>query len=241
MRDNIQSERRYNSWLSEKPPPPRIVQALRDFVQRDLRPSYFIIAGIVVIGAVINLTLAHGWTVWPFVGAIGMLTYINEAADRSGQGIPPFRVYAFFVGAVLVWLVGVILLSAINPLVILLGIVLILYRAGQAYLQQRQRDQLIATRRKEGRCIHCGELCESNAVFCENCGQEPNPDASLLDRVAAVYRSPQQMARARATLTRAVVGTSASKKEAALLARRRTGKKSVDLGGRSKSKGRGGD
>jgi hypothetical protein len=221
--------------LAENSPQQRIAGFLRKFVQDDLRPSYLIIAAMVLIGAVINLSLSHGWTVWPFVGAIGIMTYMNEAADRNGQGIPPFRVYAVFFGALLVWLIAIIILSALNPLIILLGIAVILYRAGQAHLQQRQRDQLVATRRLEGRCIHCGELYDPNVVLCESCGEEPNPDVALLTRVAEVYRTPQQMARARAMLTKAQSGSSASAKEAALLVRRRSSKKTADIGSSSKS------
>ncbi len=177
---------------------------------------------MIVAGALINIIVAHGWTVWPFVGAFGLLTYINEAAARNGQGIPPFQVYAFFFGAVGVWVLMVFLLSTINPVIVILGIIAVGYRAAQAFIRQRERDRLIAARRAEGRCVHCGESFDPNVLLCESCGEEPNPDEAMLKRIAQIYRTPQEMARTRAALGRAA--NNASAKEAALLARHRSGK-----------------
>jgi hypothetical protein len=200
----------------------RLAGVLRDYARVDLRASHIIVVAMILAGVLINLFVARGWTVWPFVGAFGILTYINEAADRSGQGIPPFQVYAFFIGAVAVWILAVLVLSTINPVILILGVLAVGYRAGQAFIRQRERERVIAARRAEGRCIHCGELFNPNVLLCESCGEEPNPDEALLKRVAQIYRSPQDMARTRATLSRAA--TSASTKEAALLARHRSGK-----------------
>jgi hypothetical protein len=200
----------------------RVSGALREYARLDLRASHIIVVAMIVAGAVINIVVPHGWTVWPFVGAFGVLTYINEAADRNGQGIPPFQVYAFFFGVVALWILMVLLLSSINPIIVILGIIAVGYRAAQAFIRQRERDRLIAARRADGRCIHCGEMFDPNAILCESCGEEPNPDEALLKRVAQIYRSPEEMARTRATLSRAA--TNASTKETALLTRRRTGK-----------------
>ncbi|MGD0463574.1 MAG: hypothetical protein ABSB74_13900 [Tepidisphaeraceae bacterium] len=200
----------------------RIAGAVREYARLDLRASHIIVAAMIVAGALTNIIVAHGWTVWPFVGAFGILTYINEAADRNGQGIPPFQVYAFFFGAVALWILMVIFLSTINPVVVILGIIAMGYRAGQAFIRQRERDRLIAARRANGLCIHRGESFDPNVLLCESCGEEPNPDEALLKRVAQIYRSPEEMARTRATLSRAA--TNASAKEAALLARHRSGK-----------------
>jgi hypothetical protein len=200
----------------------RVSGALREYARLDLRASHIIVVVMIVAGVVINIVVAHGWTVWPFVGAFGVLTYINEAADRNGQGIPPFQVYAFFFGVVAPWILMVFLLSSINPIIVILGVIAVGYRAAQAFIRQRERDRLIAARRADGRCIHCGEMFDPNAILCESCGEEPNPDEALLKRVAQIYRSPEEMARTRATLSRAA--TNASTKETALLTRRRTGK-----------------
>ena len=218
-----------------------IDKVFRDYVRTDLRPSHLIIGAIIIVGAIINLIFARGWTIWPFVAAFGFLTYINEAADRNGQGIPPFQVYAFLIGGVTAWIVLVLFLSSINPLILIVGFMAVGYRGAQAYLRQRERNLLIASRRAEGLCLHCGAVNNPDAPFCESCGEEPNPDNALLRRVAEIYRTPQDMARARATLTRGNVGSSASAKEKALLSRHRTGKhsprselpKAAKLGGSS--------
>lgn len=202
----------------------QIAAVLREYARNDLRTSHIVVGAMIVVGAVLNLIFTRGWTVWPFVLAFGILTYINEAADRNGQGIPPFQVYAFFIGMGVAWVVIVLVLSTINPIIMLIGIAALLYRVSEAFLRQRERDRLIAFRRAQGLCIHCGEVNGPDAVLCESCGEEPNPEAAILKRVAQIYRTPQDMARARATLMRTAVSASASAKESALLARHRTGK-----------------
>jgi len=202
----------------------RIVVALREFVRQDLRPSHLILAAMIVVGALVNLLFAHGWTVWPLVLAFGILTIINEAADRNGQGIPPFQVYLFFLGAGAAWIVLVLVLCTIHPIVLIIGIAALLYRVAEALLKQRERDRLIAFRRAQGVCLHCGEVYDPNAVFCESCGEEPNPDAAILKRVAQIYRSSEDMARARAVLGRRVIAGTPAAKEQALIARHHGGK-----------------
>jgi hypothetical protein len=202
----------------------RLKQVLHEYVRSDLRLSHIILGVAIIVGAVINAVFAHGWTVWPVVLAFGILTYINEAVSRNGQGIPPVQVYAFFIGVVVFWFVMVLILSTLNPLILILGIGAILYRIAEAFLRQRERDRLIAARRADGVCLHCGEVYDPNSVFCENCGEEPNPDVAILTRVAQIYRSDEQMKNARAALSRTAAPATASAKEQALLARRRTGK-----------------
>ena len=205
----------------------RLRQALRDFIGLDLRPSHLIVAGIVLLGVIVNILFAHshGWTVWPVVLAFAMLTIINEAVDRNGQGIPPIQVYAFFIGAGVLWLVLVMVLWAISPIFLILGIGLVLYRGVEAYIKQRERERLIDFRRERGVCVHCGEVYDPNAVLCESCGEEPNPDSAILKRVAQICRSPQDVARARAALSRASGSNSAASKEKALIARHHGEKK----------------
>ncbi|HEX4055523.1 MAG TPA: zinc ribbon domain-containing protein [Tepidisphaeraceae bacterium] len=202
----------------------QIAAVLREYARHDLRTSHIVVGAMIVVGALLNLIFTHGWTVWPFVLAFGILTYINEAADRNGQGIPPLQVYAFFVGVGAFWVVIVLVISRINPIIMLIGIAALLYRVTEALLRQRERDRLIAFRRTQGLCIHCGEMNEPDAVLCESCGEEPNPEDAILKRVAQICRTPQDMVRARATLMRTAVSTSAGAKESALLARHRTGK-----------------
>jgi len=202
----------------------RLGEALREYVRLDLRLSHIILGVSIVVGAFINLVFAHGWTIWPAVLAFGILTYINEAVSRNGQGIPPYRVYAFFIGTVVFWFVAVLILSTLNPVILILGIGVIIYRIVEALLRQRERDRLIASRRALGVCLHCGQPYDSNAVFCEHCGEEPNPDDAILKRVAQIYRSDEQVQHARAALGRTAAPSTASSKEQALLARHRTGK-----------------
>jgi hypothetical protein len=200
------------------------MEALRDYARLDLRLSHIILGVSIVVGMLINVLFAHGWTVWPAVLAFGILTYMNEAVSRNGQGIPPYQVYSFFIAAVVVWFVAVLILSTLNPIILVLGIGAIIYRIVEAWLRQRERNRLIASRRASGVCLHCGEPYDRNAVFCENCGEEPNPDDAILKRVAQIYRSDQQVQHARAVLGSTAKPTTTSSKEQALIARHRTGK-----------------
>jgi hypothetical protein len=203
----------------------RLREALREYVSLDLRLSHIIVGASIVVGALINLLFAHGWTVWPAVLAFGILTHINEAVSRNGEGIPPVQVYGFFIAAVVIWFVLVLILFALNPIILILGLAAIIYRIAEAYLRQRERDRLIASRRMQGVCLHCGEVYDPNAVFCDSCGEEPNPDEAILKRTAQICRNPQDIQRARAILGRtAGPPTSPSSKEQSLLARNRTGK-----------------
>jgi hypothetical protein len=198
-------------------------KALRDFRDQDLRYSYIIIAAMVVIGLVVNWLFAHshGWTVWPFVLAAGILLYIHEAAERNGTGVPPLQVYALFGGAIAAWIIAMAVLSVTNPLILLLGIAWIGYICLKNYLQQREKDRLIEQRRADGCCIHCGTKVEDiNLGFCTECGQEPNPTEIQLSRIASTIAGSNRGGHARSVLTRTTASTSASRKEQALLASR---------------------
>jgi hypothetical protein len=202
----------------------RLMEALHEYVSLDLRLSHIMVGASIIVGAFINLVFAHGWTVWPVVLAFGILTHINEAVSRNGEGIPPVQVYGFFFGAVAVWFVLILILFTLNPLILILGLAAIIYRIAEAFLRQRERDRLIASRRMMGVCLHCGEVYDPNAVFCDSCGEEPNPDAAILKRTAQICRSPQDIQRARAVLGKTIARGTPSSKEQALLARHRTGK-----------------
>jgi hypothetical protein len=158
-----------------------------------------------------------------------MLTIINEAVERNGQGIPPFQVYALFIGIGIAWMVAIMFLSWIHPIFLILGIGVVVYRGVEAYMKQREREQLISFRRERGVCLHCGEVYDPNSVLCESCGEEPNPDGAILKRVAQICRSPQDVAQARSTLSRTTGSNSASAKEKALMARHH-GEKKVSKG-----------
>jgi hypothetical protein len=198
-------------------------QALRDFRDKDLRYSYLIIGAMVVIGLIVNWLFAHshGWTVWPFVLAAGILLYIHEAAERNGTGVPPLHVYGLFGGAIALWVIVMAVLSVTNPLILLVGIAWIGYICGKKYLEQREKDRLIEQRRADGCCIHCGTKVEDpNLGFCTECGQEPNPTEIQLGRIASTIAGANRGGHARAVLTKRTAAADAAAKERALLASR---------------------
>jgi len=198
-----------------------VPRALRQFADHDLRWSYLAMGAMVVGGAVINLLLPHGWTVWPFVLAATIILFTNEVVERNGQGIPPLRVYAFVGGAVVAWLTIVLVLSALNILVLLIGASILGYYAAKGYIKTRKQAQLIGQRRLAGCCIHCGAVADPQYAYCQNCGEEPDPDASLLKRVGTAPRGADIAAKARSALTPQTFSAAAASKEQALLSRRR--------------------
>jgi hypothetical protein len=198
----------------------RIERTFWEFLELDSRWSYLIIAGLVAIGAIVNWLLPHGWTIWPLVGAAGLMLMVNEAAQRNNEGVPPMKVYAFFAGAIIIWIVVVAIMSAINPLVLIVGIGAVVYYAVKANLLHAERKRLIAFRRQNKLCIHCGEEADPEAAFCPHCLEEPNPEVATLRRVAAMARSAESIARARSVLTPTPPTTGVAAKEKALLQRK---------------------
>lgn len=182
------------------------------------------VAALIVLGAVVNFFFSHGWTIWPVVAALGLLLYVHEAADRSGQGVPPLYVYALFASGLLIWIVLTLILSTFNPWILIGGVFVLVYLALRKYLEVRAFRQMIEKRRAEGRCIHCGELADPTAGVCMNCGEEPDPDAATMQRVQAmVHNSASTSGRKekmRAVLKQDSLSASAKRKEQRLMARR---------------------
>jgi|SRR5687768_5975223 len=202
-------------------------KGLREFVRDDLRTSHLIIAGLVLVGLIVNIILPNGWTVWPFVLAAAILLTIHEAAERNGTGVPPGHVYAFFFGGMVLWMVVVMLLSVTNPFVLILGVAGVCYYAGRGYMQQREKARIIFERQRDGLCIHCGERYNPENEMCDHCGEEPDPMATQLQRVAGVARnrsSSDAVARARAALKPESTAATASRRERALIAQRQASK-----------------
>lgn len=191
--------------------------ALRDFSRHDLRWSHLAIGVMILIGVIVNLLLPHGWTVWPFVLAAGIITMVHEAAERNGQGVPPLHAYAFFAGAVIMWVVLVSIFAAVNPFILVAGVFGLGYHSTQGYLKGRQRMKLIAQRRADGQCIHCGEPANKVLAYCENCGEEPDPVATQLQRVASTIHQNKKTAHARSVLTPESNATKTSRREKAIL------------------------
>src|SRR5438132_11300131 len=99
------------------------LKGLREYFDYDIRWSYWLVGGMIALGAVSSLFLSHGWTVWPFVFIACFMSMVHEAAERNGQGVPPFHVYALLVGGVAVWIVVVLLFSFVNPVVLMIGLI----------------------------------------------------------------------------------------------------------------------
>lgn len=194
----------------------------RQYRQRDLRWSYLAVLILAVCGAAVNILFAHGWTVWPFVFSAGLLLMVHEAVDRNGQGIPPLYAYALLGSGMTLWLLMVVVMKVVNPIVLLIGFLGLCYYAAMGYQKQLERRRLIAERRAEGRCIHCGYPADAASVYCSHCGEEPDPDGARINRVLSVSRTARDKARTRAALTPAPPNTSAKAKEQALLARKRS-------------------
>lgn len=199
---------------------------LSQFDETDLRWSYIVVAAGLLACGVVNWFFrdSHGWTIWPFAACIAILVFIDEAADRAGQGVPPLRVYLFVLAAMVVYFTTIYVLSAINPLIILAGVGGLIYSAGRGYMEGRRRQELIAARVARGECVHCGEPADYSSGYCEHCFNDPNPLATQLSRVQAVARKSADPARVRATIKQESLSSAASRKEQALLAKRRVGK-----------------
>jgi len=199
-------------WLRDNSP-----GTAKAWSEYDLRWSYIAVAGMAVVGFVINLTLANGWTVWPMVGVAGMLVYVHEAAERNGQGVPPLHVYSFFGAVVGVWVVFTAVLSVVNPLVLALGVGALGYYSAKGVLRQREARRVVEERRAAGLCVHCGEAADPTQGVCLNCGEEPNPEVMQLQRVQAVVTKGADPGRMRAVLKQDNLSVSAKRKEAALV------------------------
>jgi len=205
----------------------QLLSALRSFAQQDLRWAYLINAGLVVIGAVVNIFMPHGWTIWPMVGAAGIMVMVNEATDRNAVGIPPFQVYIMIAVATILWLIGAMLLSALGPLLLIGAMIPMVYYGVRGYLRQLEHDRLVAERKREGRCVHCGEKADPQYMFCTNCGLdlnalEPAPKPKL-DRL-----SKKKVEHARQILAPQSPTAEVSLKEQQLLKLRRSNHKPPD-------------
>ena len=199
---------------------PFVRLGLREYIRTDVRASYLIIAGMVLLGVVVNLFMPHGWTVWPLVLAASLMLLIHEAADRNGVGVPPILVYSFFAGSILIWLICIAILSLLNPIVLLVGFIVLGYYCAKGYLQKVEAKRVITQRRQDGCCIFCGHPADYEIACCMHCGREPDPDDAQLRRVGFAPRAGDIKQRARAALKPVSTVESAKQKEQALLARR---------------------
>ena len=195
-------------------------RGVREFGRHDMRWSYVVIGVLVLIGAVVNVLLPHGWTVWPFVGAVGVMLMVHEAADRNGQGVPPMHAYALVTSAMTLWLVVVMVLSVANPLILLAGVIAVSFYGAQGYIRARERRKLMFQRRRDHLCIHCGHPIDDAVAFCTECGEEPDPLTTQLRRVASMTQNRKNVERARTVIQPEAVTAGATRREARLLANR---------------------
>jgi hypothetical protein len=193
--------------------------AVADFYTTGMRWSYWAIAAMALAAVLVSFVFTNGWTVWPFMFCAGVMFMIHEAAERNGEGVPPLHVYGLVIGLLAVFVVIVVLLSLLNPVVLLLGIAIIGYQCARAFVQEQRRDHLVESRRREGLCVFCGEAASGSVGICEHCGNEPDPTGQRLRRVASIVGGRKNAAHTRAVLTRDSAATSASRKEKALIAR----------------------
>jgi hypothetical protein len=196
-------------------------ERLRQYNETDLRWSYVIIAGMCVVGAVVNLFLPHGWVIWPAVLAVGIMVLINEATSRNAQGLPPLLVYGWVFAALLIWVAMAVVFSAIFPILLYVGLPLMLGYGIFAYVKNRKRQHLAADRRAKGLCIHCAQPIELGAAQCLHCGKDSTPSQlSLFKRFQAGNRTAQDVERTRDLLTPKPPTVAAKRKEEALLNKR---------------------
>ena len=217
--DPTYGEGKFNEWSNRAKHFIRLW--LRSYVRTDMRWSYLAIFGMMVVGTLINVFMPHGWTVWPVVMMAGMMLLIHEAADRNGEGIPPIYVYGFFIGAMLTWFVLVTVLSIINPVILLIGMIALSYYCALGYIKQREHKKLVTQRRMAGQCIYCGQPADLDLAFCMHCGREPDPEDARLKRVINAPRSGADKQRTREALKPPPQAVAMRSKEQALIDRRR--------------------
>lgn len=198
-----------------------VVDGLTRTYQRDLRWSYVVLFLMVFVGAVVNLIMPHGWTVWPMVLGAAIMMAMHEAAERTSEGVPPFKAYTLFAAGLFAWLVVVVLVSAVNPFILMLGLAAIAYQVAHGWMKNRQKRLLVEARREDGRCIYCGQPANYETAYCESCGEDPDPERTRLDRVASMASQEKRGARVRAAMNPESHAASAKKREQALLARNR--------------------
>jgi hypothetical protein len=198
----------------------RAQRVLHEFYHINMRWSFYVIGGLLVVGTAINLIFTNGWMIWPFLLAAGVMSMVHEAAERNGQGVPPLYAYAFLFGGIAAWILIALIFSVVNPHVLFFGLAALGYQCLKGFLQERERTRVIEQRRSMGMCVHCGQLIsEEDAGICSFCGNEPDPQGARLSRVASIVVGRKDPQQTRAALKPESHASSAKKKEAALLAR----------------------
>src|SRR5256885_16185989 len=113
----------------------RLSETLRDFQRKDLRWSYGAVAILILIGIFSNIFFRHGWAIWPFCFAAGAMAMVHEAAERTGQGVPPLYVYAGLVVVLIIWAILAAIASFLHPIVLFIGFAVLTYQLLRGYIQ----------------------------------------------------------------------------------------------------------
>src|SRR5436309_16125264 len=111
----------------------RFSDTVREFGRKDLRWSYGAVAILIVIGILSNIFFRHGWAIWPFCFAAGAMAMVHEAAERTGQGVPPLYVYAGLVVILAIWAIMAALASLLHPVVLFIGFIVLSYQMLRGY------------------------------------------------------------------------------------------------------------
>src|SRR3954451_12292251 len=120
----------------------RLSDTLRDFRRKDMRWSYGAVGILILIGVLSNIFFRHGWAIWPFCFAAGAMAMVHEAAERTGQGVPPLSVYACLVVILIIWAILAPIASLLHPIVLFIGYAVLAYQLLRGYTQQRERKRL---------------------------------------------------------------------------------------------------
>ncbi|HEV8291580.1 MAG TPA: hypothetical protein VGP94_06635 [Tepidisphaeraceae bacterium] len=197
----------------------RLFDTFRDFHRKDMRWSYGAVGMLILIGVCSNIFFRHGWAIWPFCFAAGAMAMVHEAAERTGQGVPPLYVYTGVVVVLVIWAILAAIASFLHPIVLFIGFAVLAYQLLRGYIQQRERKRLIEYRREADLCVRCGEPIDHTRATCFACGQEPDP--AQLKRIASVVKNRDDYTRSRSVLTPQRATATVAQKEQALLQRRR--------------------
>jgi hypothetical protein len=179
----------------------RILRELKKVGLSDVKWSHIINVFLLIVGLTVTVLFENGWTVCPFLGAVGIIVMINEAADRNGEGVPPLHVYLFFFASVLVWSFAVTVLSVVNIWILLFGVFGSLWYTAVCMRRAKEHDAVLAMRVERQLCIHCATPIDPEYSFCQACGREPNPDSARMKRIRSIMSNRKNSERMRRALT----------------------------------------
>ena len=153
------------------------------------------------------------------VFVVGVMLVMHETILREGVGVAPFHAYVFFAGVLFFCLTLVVVLRKLGPHILGWAALVVVLYAIRGYWLNRRHEKLIERRRKEGRCVHCGEPVTAEMQFCPNCLEEPDPYSTTRRRIAAQAREAEKAQHARELLGPQDPNAPARKKEKTLIAR----------------------